>query len=59
MELGLKTNLLGTPDMVADRLRVYRDAGITTIRAGLRGQDARRAPADARQADGRRRGRES
>ena len=38
MELGLKTNLLGTPDMIADRLRVYRDAGITTIRAGLRGK---------------------
>ncbi len=38
MELGLKTNLLGTPDMIADRLRVYRDAGITTIRAGLRGR---------------------
>ena len=38
MELGLKTNLLGTTEMVADRLRVYRDAGITTIRAGLRGR---------------------
>jgi F420-dependent oxidoreductase-like protein len=36
-ELGLLTNLLGTPDMIADRLRVYRNAGITTIRAGLRG----------------------
>ncbi len=38
MDLGLKTNLLGPPEMVADRLRVYRDAGITTIRAGLRGR---------------------
>jgi hypothetical protein len=38
MELGLKTNLLGTPDMITERLRVYRDAGITTIRAGLRGR---------------------
>jgi F420-dependent oxidoreductase-like protein len=38
MELGLKTNLLGTPEMIAERLRVYRDAGITTIRAGLRGR---------------------
>jgi F420-dependent oxidoreductase-like protein len=38
MELGLKTNLLGTPDMIAERLRVYRGAGITTIRAGLRGR---------------------
>ncbi len=36
-EIGLKTNLLGTPDMVKQRLGVYRDAGVTTIRAGLRG----------------------
>ncbi len=39
LEIGLKTNLLGTPDMIAERLRLYRDAGITTIRAGLRGSD--------------------
>jgi F420-dependent oxidoreductase-like protein len=39
VELGLKTNLLGTPEMIKDRLRVYRDAGITTIRAGLAGDD--------------------
>ena len=38
-EIGLKTNLLGTPEMVADRLRVYRDSGVTTIRTGLRGDD--------------------
>jgi F420-dependent oxidoreductase-like protein len=37
-ELAMKTNLLGTPEMIVDRLRVYRDAGVTTIRAGLRGQ---------------------
>jgi F420-dependent oxidoreductase-like protein len=36
-ELAMKTNLLGTPDMIKDRLRVYRDAGVDTIRAGLRG----------------------
>jgi alkanesulfonate monooxygenase SsuD/methylene tetrahydromethanopterin reductase-like flavin-dependent oxidoreductase (luciferase family) len=36
-EIGLKTNLLGTPDMVKQRLGVYRSAGVTTIRAGLRG----------------------
>src|SRR5438477_4156432 len=29
MEIGLKTNLLGTPAMVKDRLRLYRRAGIT------------------------------
>ncbi len=39
MEIGLKTNLLGTPEMIADRLRLYRDVGVTTIRAGLPGSD--------------------
>ena len=34
---GLNSNLIGTDDMVRDRLRLYRDAGITTLRAGLRG----------------------
>jgi len=33
----LKANLIGTPEMVRERLRVYRDAGVTTIRAGLAG----------------------
>ena len=37
LELGLKTNLLGTPEMVKDRLRLYRDAGITTLQAKLDG----------------------
>jgi F420-dependent oxidoreductase-like protein len=37
IELGLETNLLGTPAMVKDRLRLYRDAGITTIQAKLSG----------------------
>jgi alkanesulfonate monooxygenase SsuD/methylene tetrahydromethanopterin reductase-like flavin-dependent oxidoreductase (luciferase family) len=36
-ELGLKTNLLGTPAMVKDRLRLYRRAGITTLQAKLDG----------------------
>lgn len=31
-ELALKVNLLGTESMVRDRLRAYRDAGITTLR---------------------------
>lgn len=43
LELGLKTNLLGTPAMVKDRLRLYRDAGITTIQAKLDGDRQRRA----------------
>jgi alkanesulfonate monooxygenase SsuD/methylene tetrahydromethanopterin reductase-like flavin-dependent oxidoreductase (luciferase family) len=36
-EIGLKTNLLGTPAMVKDRLRLYRQAGITTLQAKLDG----------------------
>jgi F420-dependent oxidoreductase-like protein len=39
VEIGLKTNLLGTPEMIGERLRVYRSVGITTIRAGLSGSD--------------------
>ena len=37
-ELARKTNLLGTDDMVRDRLRVYRDAGVTTLRAAVDGR---------------------
>jgi F420-dependent oxidoreductase-like protein len=36
-EIGRATNLLGTPDMIAERLRLYRDAGITTLQAKLSG----------------------
>ena len=39
LDLGMKTNLLGTPAMVKERLRLYRDAGITTIQAKLDGAD--------------------
>ncbi|HEY7070169.1 MAG TPA: LLM class flavin-dependent oxidoreductase [Acidimicrobiales bacterium] len=41
--IGLGTNLVGSEDMVRGRLRLYRDAGITTLRAGLSGDglDAR------------------
>ena len=31
-ELVTKTNLLGTPEMVKQRIRAYRDAGVTTLR---------------------------
>ena len=41
-EIGRATNLLGTPDMVAERLRLYRDAGITTLQAKLGGDHAAR-----------------
>jgi F420-dependent oxidoreductase-like protein len=37
VELGLKTNLLGTAAMIKDRLRLYRNAGIATIQAKLAG----------------------
>jgi alkanesulfonate monooxygenase SsuD/methylene tetrahydromethanopterin reductase-like flavin-dependent oxidoreductase (luciferase family) len=33
--IGLGTNLIGTDDLVCDRLRLYRDVGITTLRANL------------------------
>lgn len=35
IEIGLGTNLIGTDDMIRQRLRLYRHAGITTIRADL------------------------
>ncbi len=35
IEIGLGTNLIGTDELVRDRLRLYRDVGITTLRAGL------------------------
>jgi F420-dependent oxidoreductase-like protein len=35
--IGLGTNLIGTDDLVRERLRLYRDAGITTLRANLHG----------------------
>jgi alkanesulfonate monooxygenase SsuD/methylene tetrahydromethanopterin reductase-like flavin-dependent oxidoreductase (luciferase family) len=35
--IGLGTNLIGTDDLIRDRLRLYRDAGINTLRANLRG----------------------
>ena len=37
--IGLGTTLAGTEDMVRDRLRLYRDAGITTLRASVSGDD--------------------
>ncbi|HZQ77821.1 MAG TPA: LLM class flavin-dependent oxidoreductase [Acidimicrobiia bacterium] len=37
LEIGLKTNLLGTAAMVKDRLRLYRAAGVTTLQAKLAG----------------------
>ncbi len=38
LEMITSSNLIGTPDMVKERLRLYRDAGVNTFRAGTRGQ---------------------
>jgi F420-dependent oxidoreductase-like protein len=35
VEIGLGTNLIGTDDIIRERLRLYRDAGVTTLRVGL------------------------
>jgi hypothetical protein len=42
-ELVLKTNLIGTENMVCERLRVYQAAGVTTLRVAPDGEtlDAR------------------
>lgn len=36
-EMILETNMIGTPDMVRERMRAFRDAGITTLRVGAAG----------------------
>ena len=38
-ELILQNDLIGTEDMVRGRLRVYRDAGVNTMRVGTGGKD--------------------
>lgn len=42
VELGMKTNLLGSPDAIELRLRTYRAVGITTIQAKLAGSTTER-----------------
>ena len=39
-EMILKSNLIGTDDMVKERLRAYRDVGVNTLSASLRRQAA-------------------
>ena len=41
LEMVLKTHLIGDEPAVMDRLRLYRDAGITTFRAGPHGATMR------------------
>ena len=38
LEMVTDMNLIGTPEMVKQRLREYSEAGITTFRPGLRGE---------------------
>jgi len=35
LEIGLRSNLIGPEEVVRDRLRLYRDVGVTTLRVGL------------------------
>lgn len=37
VEIGLRTNLIGTDEMIRGRLRLYRDAGVSTLRVSLPG----------------------
>ena len=41
IEIGLGTNLIGPPDVVRDRLRAYRDCGVTPLRVNPIGSDLR------------------
>ena len=41
IEIGLGTNLIGTDEMVRQRLRLYRDAGVTGFRAQFAASDPR------------------
>src|SRR5690606_8921975 len=39
LDIVVKTNLLGPPDVIRERVRRYRDAGITTLQAKVSGPD--------------------
>ena len=39
-DIGLGTNIVGNDEINRDRLRRYRNAGITTLRAQLQGEPA-------------------
>ena len=47
VEIGLGTNLVGPAEVLKERLRLYRAAGVTTIRAGLTTEPGALAPLDA------------
>tara|TARA_Y100000780_G_scaffold132996_1_gene119730 strand:- start:63 stop:860 length:798 start_codon:yes stop_codon:yes gene_type:complete len=37
VDLALKSNLIGTPDIIKDRIKLYRDIGITTLKVDVPG----------------------
>jgi F420-dependent oxidoreductase-like protein len=39
IQIGLGTNLIGPPDIIRQRLRLYRDAGVTSLRTAIEGAD--------------------
>ena len=41
VELALKINCIGNEQDIKDRLRIYRDAGVNTLRAGIEGETVR------------------
>ena len=41
VELALKINCIGNEQDITDRLRIYRDAGVNTLRAGIEGDTVR------------------
>jgi F420-dependent oxidoreductase-like protein len=44
--IGLGTNLVGTDEIIRDRLRRYRHAGVTTLRASFQGEAGAREQID-------------
>jgi len=41
VELAYKINVIGNDEQIKERLRVYRDAGVNTFRAGVEGETVR------------------
>ena len=39
LDIGFKTNLLGPPELIRERVRLYRDVGITTLQAKVTGPE--------------------
>ena len=37
VDLALKSNLIGTPNIIKDRIKLYQDIGITTLKVDVPG----------------------